>query len=144
LSATLEAFNWEILDAVGRLTDNRRTGAAEVLRIVREALAADEYVVPLAPALKEAQSKAVRLLTQPPPPPPVVPPIVPPIVLPLPDPPPPVPPVVITPKTVEHGEKVGLTLAAVQDQLERLKKEETAGRRVTVNMSWKIEAGGAT
>ncbi|HJT78464.1 MAG TPA: phage resistance protein, partial [Gemmataceae bacterium] len=63
LAATLDAFNWEILDAVGRLTDERREGAAEVGRIVREALAADEQAVPLAPALKEAQSKAVRLLT---------------------------------------------------------------------------------
>ena len=43
---------------------------AEVNRLVREALAADEHVVPLAPSLKEAQSKAVRLLTQKPPPPP--------------------------------------------------------------------------
>jgi hypothetical protein len=65
LAATLDAFNWEILDAVGRLTDERRAGAAEVDRIAREALAADEQAVPLAPALKEAQSKAVRLLTAP-------------------------------------------------------------------------------
>jgi len=64
LSATLEAFNWEILDAVSRLTDERQAGAAEVNRLVREALAADEHAVPLGPALKEAQSKAVRLLTQ--------------------------------------------------------------------------------
>src|SRR5205823_13238543 len=56
LAATLDAFNWEILDAVGRLTDERQAGATEVDRIVREALTADEQAVPLAPALKEAQS----------------------------------------------------------------------------------------
>src|SRR5205807_7891760 len=53
LSATLDAFNWEILDAVGRL-GGRRDGADEVLRLVREALAADEHALALAPALKEA------------------------------------------------------------------------------------------
>jgi hypothetical protein len=135
LSATLDAFNWEILDAVGKLGDGRRDGAAEVQRLVREALAADEHALALAPALKEAQSKAVRLLTQATaqPAPEVVAP---------PDRPVTVPPMKPTPRTVGSGEKAGLTLAEAAEQLERLKKEQEAGRTVTVSLAWKVESGG--
>lgn len=135
LAATLDAFNWEILDAVGRLGDGRREGADEVRRLVREALTADEHALALAPALKEAQSKAVRLLTQatPPPAPEVVPPRKEAVV---------VPPLKVTPRTVSSGEKADLTLVEAAEQLERLKKEQTAGRSVTVSLAWKIESGG--
>jgi hypothetical protein len=134
LAATLEAFNWEILDAVSRLTDERQAGAARVRQIVCEALAADEHAVPLAPALKEAQSKAVRLLTQSTPvPTPVVPPVEKPVT---------VTPLPTTPKTIQSGEKSGLSLTEAQKQIEQLKKEELAGRKVTVSLAWTIEAGG--
>jgi hypothetical protein len=125
LAATLDAFNWEILDAVGRLGNGRGGGAAEVQRLVREALVADEHALALAPALKGAQSKAVRLLTQATPRPD------PKVVVPLP-----------TPRTVSHGEKAGLTLSEAAEQLERLKKEQSAGRTVTVSLAWKVESGG--
>ena len=119
LAATLDAFSGEILDAVGRLSDERRAGAAEVDRLVREALAADEQAVPLAPALKEAQSKAVRLLTQqagqangslaggrt---------------------------------RNVRRGEKVGLSLADARRQLDQLEQEVQAGRAVTVTLTWEV------
>jgi hypothetical protein len=135
LSATLDTFNWEILDAVGRLGDDRRDGAAEVRRIVCEALAADEHALALAPALKEAQSKAVRLLTQRPPSPAaeVVTQVEKPVA---------VAPIAATPRTVQRGEKAGLSLAEAQEQMERLKQEQAAGRTVTVNLAWRIEAGG--
>jgi hypothetical protein len=129
LAATLDAFNWEILDAVGRLTDDRRAGAAEVDRTVREALAADEQAVPLAPALKEAQSRAVRLLTQQPP--------------------------TVTPlggkhvqppgarrPTVRQGEKAGLSPAEARQELDLLEKEARAGKAVTVSLAWQIVEGG--
>jgi hypothetical protein len=134
LSATLDTFNWEILDAVGRLSDDRREGAAEVLRLVREAMTADEHAVALAPALKEAQSKAVRLLTQATPrgPDPVQPPE-------KPVAPPRIP---TSPRTVSTGEKAGLTLAEAARELEQLNKEQADGRKVTVSLAWKIESGG--
>jgi hypothetical protein len=121
LSATLDAFNWEILDAVGRLTDDRRAGAAEVESIVREALTADELAVSLAPALKEAQSKAVRLLTQQPP--------------------------KLPPggrgRKVRQGEKANLSLAEARKQLELLEKEAQTGKVVTVSLAWQVvEEGG--
>jgi hypothetical protein len=129
LSATLEAFNWEILDAVGRLTDERQAGAAEVNRLVREALAADEHAVLLAPALKEAQSKAVRLLTQKTLPAPVekkLPPL--------------------THKgghqTVRQGQKADLSLTEARRQLDQLEREAREGRTVTVSLAWQIAEGG--
>ena len=136
LSATMDTFNWEILDAVGQLTDERRVGAEEVARIVREALVADEQAVLLAPALKEAQSKAVRLLTV------RTPPASKRLPGPLPPEPPPVPPVQVTPKTIIQDKKEGLTLTEAQEQLEKLKKEQASGRVVTVSMAWKVESGG--
>jgi hypothetical protein len=134
LSATLDAFNWEILDAVGRLTDERRAGASEVDRIVREALKAEEHAMPLAPALKEAQSKAVRLLTQQPAPPPTVP------VVTKPDQPP--APAGGKTRNVRQGEKVGLSVADARRQLEQLEQEAQAGRAVTVSLAWQIVEGG--
>ena len=124
-----------ILDAVGRLGDNRRDGAAEVRRIVCEALAADEHALALAPALKEAQSKAVRLLTQ-------RPATLPPVVDTEGDKPVAIAPIAATPRTVQRGEKAGLSLTEAQKQIERLKQEQAAGRTVTVSLAWKIEAGG--
>jgi hypothetical protein len=53
-----------------------------------------------------------------------------------------VPPIAATPRTVQRGEKVGLSLAEAQEQMERLKQEQAAGRTVTVSLAWKIETGG--
>jgi hypothetical protein len=130
LAATLDAFNWEILDAVGRLDDERRAAAAEVDRIVREALTADEQAVPLAPALKEAQSKAVRLLTQ----------------QPRVDIPPGgkliQPPPGDRGRKVRQGQKDGLSLAEARRELEVLEKEAQAGKAVTVSLAWRVVEGG--
>jgi hypothetical protein len=134
LSATLDAFNWEILDAVGKLADERRAGAAEVGHIVREALKADEHAVPLAPALKEAQSKAVRLLTQQPSPTPTAPVVVKPVQ--------PPPPAGGRKPNVRQGEKLGLSVADARRQLEQLEQEVQAGRAVTVSLAWQIVDGG--
>jgi len=51
-------------------------------------------------------------------------------------------PIAATPRTVQRGEKAGLSLAEAQEQIERLKQEQGAGRTVTVSLAWKIEAGG--
>jgi hypothetical protein len=126
LAATLDAFNWEILDAVGRLTDERRTAAAEVDHLVREALSADEQAVPLAPALKEAQSKALRLLTQPPP---------------SPKPPAVTPPPRGHEPIVRQGKKENLSLAQTRQELELLEAEARAGEAVTINLAWQVVEG---
>ena len=46
------------------------------------------------------------------------------------------------PPQVRCGQKAGLSLAEAQEQMERLKQEQAAGRTVTVSLAWKIEAGG--
>ena len=62
-AATLDGTNWEIFEAIASLTDNRKTAANAIRSAVEQALRCDEHVKPLAGTLKEAQSKAVRLLT---------------------------------------------------------------------------------
>lgn len=137
MAAMLEAFNWEILDAVRQLSDERRSGAAEVDAIVREALTADEHAVPLGPALKEAQSKAVRLLAKQPPQPPG--PQVAPLVITKPVQPPAAGPG--RQPRIRQGEKANLSVADAQKQLEQLSKEVQSGRAVTVSMAWQIIDG---
>src|SRR5208337_1361368 len=63
LAATLDGTNWEIFEAIAGLTDERKTAANDIRSAVEQALRCDEHVKPLAGTLKEAQSKAVRLLT---------------------------------------------------------------------------------
>jgi hypothetical protein len=134
LAATLDGFSWEILDAIGRLTDERRAAAAEVDRSVREALTVDEQAVPLAPALREAQSRAVRLLTEQQKPSTMTPPA-------------PLKPVVPTSesgRTVRQGERTQLTVAEARRELDYLEKDVKAGKTVTVSLMWQVvEEGGA-
>src|SRR5205814_1198513 len=63
---TLQAGNWDLFDALARVTDERHTAAEAIRRRIADALAADEYVVRFAPELRAAQSEAVKLLSQPP------------------------------------------------------------------------------
>ena len=69
LAGTLDGTNWEIFEAIASLTDEEKTAADAIRSAVEEALRCDEHVKPLAGTLKEAQSKAVRLLTRCPQPP---------------------------------------------------------------------------
>ncbi|MGH7860519.1 MAG: hypothetical protein ACREQY_24575, partial [Candidatus Binatia bacterium] len=63
LYGVLEGTNWEVFDALRKLNDERREPAQGILKRVADALAADEYAIALAPALRDAQSKGLRLLT---------------------------------------------------------------------------------
>jgi hypothetical protein len=63
LAERLDATDWEIFEATASLTDERKNTADEIRHIICQGLASDEHVIPLAPALQEAQAKAVRLLT---------------------------------------------------------------------------------
>jgi hypothetical protein len=76
LAESLQSGNWDLFDALQRVTDERRIAAEAIRQRVTDALAADEYVVRFAPELRAAQSEAVKLLSQPtvaPPPPPTKP-----------------------------------------------------------------------
>jgi hypothetical protein len=58
---------WDIFEAMKALTDERQAAARAIVAKVCETLAADEHAIGLKAALAEQRSKAVRLLTVPPP-----------------------------------------------------------------------------
>jgi hypothetical protein len=58
----LSRVNWELLEAVLRLTDDRKTAAEAVWTSVKDAFHRDELAVAIGPALADAQSRAVKLL----------------------------------------------------------------------------------
>jgi len=76
VTTVLAQADWDLYDAVARLTDSRQAEAQALLRDISETLQADEYVVPLVPVLTDAKQRAIRLLAAPliptpsPPPPP--------------------------------------------------------------------------
>ncbi len=60
----LSHVKWELLEAVDRLGGQREGAAKAIRQTLRDAFQKDEYVVALAPALKEVESRAVRLLAE--------------------------------------------------------------------------------
>jgi len=136
LTVILEGTNWEIFDAIGKLADDRRTQAQAILSSVRSALQADEHVIALVPALKEAQCKAVRLLTEASQRAGAGPesgsqeaPLTPPETRPL----------VSQKRIVAKEVRENITLADAQSLLNQLNKEVRSGRNIKLNVSWIIE-----
>jgi hypothetical protein len=136
MTGIVEGTNWEIFDAIGKLFDNRRAQATSIRESVRKAMEADEHVTTLGPAMKEAQLKAVRLLTEAPQP------VEPgPATGPSPTPPETKPPHsgrrVVATETREN-----LTLADAKTLLASLQQQLRQGQDIKLNMSWIIEEGG--
>jgi hypothetical protein len=132
LNGTIEGTNWEVFDAVSKLTDDRRTAAAAIRDSVIEAMRSDEHVVQLGPALKTAQSKALRLLTQSPDPGPG----------PGPGPgPTPDPEPKPGKRVVTQGSRDNLNLAATKDLVAGLEREVKPNQDIRVNINWIIEEG---
>jgi len=77
VTTVLAQADWDLYDAVARLTDSRQAEAQALLRDISETLQADEYVVPLVPVLTDAKQRAIHLLAAP--------------LIPTPSPPPPSP-----------------------------------------------------
>jgi hypothetical protein len=135
LSGRLDATDWEIFEAVARLTDERKVVADEIGEQIRQALTSDEHVVPLGATLKAAQSRAVRILSQSPersrdqgPEPP------------------PAKPASFSPSgphLIEQGSEQHLDLEAAKALLLRLERKRQDGQEIRVHMSWVIEDGGA-
>ncbi|MGE0826036.1 MAG: DUF6079 family protein [Candidatus Binatia bacterium] len=133
LGAVLGGTDWEIFEAIGKLSDERQSTAAEIRGTVEQALRNDEHVVQLGPALQTAHSKAVRLLTA---------------TAKLPEPPqkPPEPTPVPKPgkRVVGQGAKENLEITAATELLSSLGQELRNGQVLRVNLSWIIEEGGTT
>ncbi|HQU44832.1 MAG TPA: hypothetical protein PK867_18600, partial [Pirellulales bacterium] len=126
----LDTAGWDILEAVDRLNDDRRAEARAVLAKVRQSLASDEHVIPLAPALKSAQAKAVRLLTK--------------SKQPANEPTdtPELPPTTAGRKVVDRGSESSLGLADAKKVLSDLDEKVREGQTIRIAISWTIEEGG--
>jgi hypothetical protein len=144
LEGNLETAGWEIFEAIGKLDDERKATAAEILAEVRQALAADEHVMGLAPALKGAHARAVRLLTKPVPTPAQPPVVQPPATPPLVTKPSIVPPVPKGKKVVGGDTKQDLSMADARRLLSEVERQIKAGQAARINVSWVIEEGGTS
>ena len=136
LSGIIDGTNWEIFDAIGKLADARQAQATSIRTSVRQALESDEHVTALGPALKEAQLKAVRLLTEAPK---------------AKDHslgPEPVPPETKPPQSkrriVATESHENLTLAEATTLLASLAQGLQKGQEIRLNVSWIVEDGGGT
>lgn len=125
LDGNLDTAGWDIFDAVARLTDDRRVEAVQIIAEITRSLTSDEHVVQLAPALKSAQAKAVRLLTKSPP-----------VSVP-PETRPPQP--VVGRRFVSQGSKPGLAIPDTKELLSELEKELHPGQTIRIDISWTIE-----
>ncbi len=150
LEGNLETAGWEIFDAIRDLTDDRSTAATAILTDVGNALSSDEHVVALAPALKAAHAKAVRLLTKPAASP--IPTEPRPLgsgsfedrgIAPLPDGRGSISVGRGSKRLIAEGSQQNLNLAAAQSVLDQLGKDTKAGQAVRINVSWVIEEGPA-
>jgi hypothetical protein len=136
LEGNLDTANWEIFEAVAKLSDERKQAAEQILAEVRQALTSDEHVVQLAPALKGAQAKAVRLLTKSAPTPPTKHPE-------RPEPEVVTPPPTVGVRTVSQGSEQNLSIQSAKGLLERLADEVSAGQSARISIGWVIEEGGS-
>jgi hypothetical protein len=59
---SLSHVNWELLEAILKLTDERQTAAQAIWNSLKQAFQADELAVSIDAALVDAQSRAVKLL----------------------------------------------------------------------------------
>jgi hypothetical protein len=123
----LESTNWEVFEAVGRLSDERAPVAQGVRKRVVEALSRDELAVALGPALRAAQSDALRLLVEVHPPPPPPPPGRP--------APPKAPPGDVV---VEEGPEAELKPAEAQPLLKRLQERLQKDPTLRLRLTWKL------
>jgi hypothetical protein len=133
LEGNLDTAGWQTFELIGKLPEEHQSAAQKILTELREALASDEHVMELAPALKSAQSQAMRLLEKlvevKPPEQHVNPPSI-------------DPPVKKRKKVIEQDTKQDLTLSAAKVVLSELDDKLTSGQSVRVNVSWVIEEGG--
>ncbi len=149
LLATIESTNWEIFDAIGKLVDERQSIAQSIRSSIAQAMQSDEHVTALGPTLKEAQLKAVRLLTQTPQPvPPVVPPVVPPTPgtteVALPGVTPPVTKPTTTKKILESETRSNLSIGELKKIVNDLEQKYSGKQVVKFNASWIVEENGGT
>ncbi|AMV19858.1 phage resistance protein [Planctomyces sp. SH-PL14] len=130
LEGNLDTFGWALIEAVRGLTGERQAAAQTLVESVRQALRSDEHAVPLAPALKGANARALQLLTDRPPP----------------LDPKPLDEETIKPKpgkrTVRQESRRDLSPEAAQKLLSEAKAALQPKQTLRINLDWFIEEGG--
>lgn len=139
LGGVLDGTSWEMFDAISKLADERAVAAAAIRASVVEALRCDEHVRPLGATLREAQSKAVRLLAEVTVPAPVRSTGV--ATVPTAVQQPVIPPASATPgwRVVDEGFRAFNEVGSARDQLESITNQLTKGRSLVVTITWRIE-----
>ena len=135
LDGNIDTAGWQTFDLIRNLPQEHQATAREILDEVHQAISSDEHVVQLAPALKGAQAKAMRLLTQ------LVKektPVDPVEVVIAPT----KPPVVQGKRVVGQDTKQNLTLSVAKETLSNIEVKLQVGQTARVNLSWVIEEGG--
>lgn len=132
LDEALKTADWELLSAVIALLDHRKTAAQVMRDRLAEILASDEHAVGLKAALAEQKNKALKLLTEVPPPPPE-PPREPPN-----QPEPPKPGV----QVVREGVKNDLAVSDAINSLDEIRTELAKDSDYRLSISWKITRKG--
>jgi hypothetical protein len=130
--AALKEVNWQPIEALWSLNDERKAAADDLLASVREALELDEIAIALAPRLNQVERAAVALhIKTPSPPPPPAPPT------PGPKPPSPPPPGDGW-RIVGNDGRTAVTPAEARQALEQA-LNRAAGSQVRVSVTWTIE-----
>ncbi|QDU98792.1 phage resistance protein [Lignipirellula cremea] len=134
LEGNLDTAGWQTFELIRKLPAEHQTTAQAIIAELQNALASDEHVLELAPALKSAQAQAMRLLeklveVKPPTTPPPV------------SPPPIEPPGKNKKRIVGQDSKQDITLSDAKNVLSELDGKLKSGQSVRVNVSWVIEEG---
>jgi hypothetical protein len=144
LEGNLDTAGWQTFDLIARLPEQHQPKANQILKSVREALTSDEHAIQLAPALKGAQSEAMRLLEK----------LVE-VKPPSPEPPPNQLPSAsradghgtsvaagTDPSGMTSGSKSDLALHVAKQLLAELEAKLKPGETLRVHIEWTIERGG--
>ena len=125
LDETIRTAAWQLFEAVGSLSDQRKSAAEAIMDRISEVLAADEHAIALKPALDEQQTKALRLLTDV---------LAPPSPAPVPPKPEPAPGEVV----VKQGDASDLEPQKAKAVLSEIGKELDKGTDLRLSIAWKI------
>jgi len=131
LDEAIRTAAWQLFEAVGSLSDQRKSAADAIMKRISEVLAADEHAIALKPALDEQQTKALRLLTDVQTPPPLPP-----------DPPPPEPR--LGDVVVKEAQATDVEPARAKSMLSEIGKELDKGSDLRLSIAWKIIRKGKT
>jgi hypothetical protein len=132
LLGVLDSANWEIFEAIAKLPGEKKPQADAIRSSVAEALRCDEHVRALGPALKEAQSRALQLLTELAPTPPPTPPHTGPTT-------PLQPPVRPGRRVVDQGSVEFQSTEQARAKLDEIASLAGAGRTIQVTLTWRVE-----